>query len=99
MINHIVLFKIKDYPIEKKTAVTDELKIMLEELKGKIDVIRFLEVKLNHEIVSKNYELVLFSHFDSFEDLEKYRIHPEHQKVVKRVAEITDSRAAIDYIL
>lgn len=97
MINHVVAFKLKDFQAEEKTAVRDELKKLLEGLQEKITELKYLEVGVNHEIESKNYDLVLISHFESLEDLKKYQVHPEHQKVVKRVAEITDARAAVDF--
>lgn len=97
MINHVVAFKLKDFQAEEKKAVRIELKAMLEGLKDKITEIKFIEVGINYEIESKNYDLVLISHFENHEDLKKYQVHPEHQKVVKRVQETTDARAAVDF--
>jgi len=39
----------------------------------------------------------LLSHFNSIEDLDKYRIHPEHQKVLARFSELRLERAAVDF--
>ena len=97
MINHVVAFKLKDFQAEEKTAVRSELKSMFEGLKEKIAELKYLEVGVNHEIESKNYDLVLISHFESLEDLKVYQAHPEHQKVVKRVLETTEARAAVDF--
>lgn len=97
MINHVVAFKVKDFEAEEKVAVRNELKAMLEGLKDKITEIKFIEVGINHEIESKNYDLVLISHFENLEELKKYQAHPEHQKVIKRVQETTDARAAVDF--
>ena len=97
MINHVVLFKLKDYPQQEKEIVVAELKAMLEGLKQKIDEVKFLEVGVNYELESKSYDLALISHFDSIDDLDKYRVHPEHQKVVNRIGETTVSRAAVDF--
>ncbi|HCE58136.1 MAG TPA: stress responsive protein [Prolixibacteraceae bacterium] len=97
MINHVVAFKLKEFQPEEKTAVRNELKALLEGLKEKITELRFLEVGINHEVESKNYDLVLISHFENLEDLKSYQVHPEHQKVVKRVLETTEARAAVDF--
>jgi len=97
MINHVVAFKLKEFQNEEKTAVRNELKTLLEGLKDKIAELKFLQVGVNHEIESKNYDLVLISHFETLEDLKNYQIHPEHQKVVKRVLETTEARAAVDF--
>ncbi|SHI99569.1 Stress responsive A/B Barrel Domain [Tangfeifania diversioriginum] len=97
MINHIVLFKLKDYPANEKTKVVEELKSLLESLKGKIKEVKHLEVGTNYELKAKSYDIALISHFESLEDLDTYRVHPEHLKVVERIKETTSERAAVDY--
>lgn len=97
MINHVVLFKLKDYQEEEKAKIIAELKDLLEGLKDKIDEVKFIEVGTNYELQAKSYDIVLLSHFDSVEDLDKYRVHPEHLKVVERIKETTSERAAVDY--
>ncbi len=97
MINHVVLFKLKEYPQEEKSKVIAELKTLLEGLKNKIEVVKFIEVGVNYEPEAKSYDIVLLSHFETLEDLNVYRVHPEHLKVVERIGETTVSRAAVDY--
>ena len=97
MINHVVLFKLKDYPSDEKKKISAEIKSLLEGLKEKIAEVKFIEVGLNYHIETKGYDICLISHFNSVEDLDKYRIHPEHLKVVNRIGETTVARAAVDY--
>ena len=97
MINHIVLFKLKDYSIEQKTPIIAEMKSLLEGLKGKIDELKYIEVGVNYELEAKSYDLVLITHFDSIETLDKYRIHPDHKKVLARFADFNLERAAVDF--
>lgn len=97
MINHVVLFKLNSYSKQEKLAVITELKTALEGLKEKIEEVKHLEVGVNYELDAKSYDLVLISHFESLEDLDRYRVHPEHLKVVKRIGETTSARAAVDY--
>jgi len=97
MINHVVLFKLKDLPEDEKVQVLAELKLLLEGLKDKIPEVKYLEVGLNYETNAKSNDIVLLSHFNCIEDLDKYRVHPEHLKVVARFGEVTESRAAVDY--
>ncbi|WP_297091484.1 Dabb family protein [uncultured Draconibacterium sp.] len=97
MINHVVLFKLKDYPSTEKTEIIAELKSMLLRLKDTIKELKHIEVGENYELDSKSFDLALLSHFDSVEDLDAYRVHPEHLKVVKRIGETTDARAAVDF--
>lgn len=97
MINHIVLFKLNDYPAEEKGKIIGELKTLLEGLKEKIDEVKYLEVGTNYELEAKSYDIALISHFETLEDLDAYRVHPEHLKVVERIKETTSERAAVDY--
>lgn len=97
MINHVVLFKLKDYSKGKKKQIIEELSELLKGLKGKIKEVKYIEVGQNYEIDARSYDLCLISHFESNEDLDKYRVHPEHLEVVKRIGETTIERAAVDY--
>ncbi len=97
MINHVVLFKLKPYPILEKKAILSEIKALLEGLKGKIEELVFIEVGVNHEPESNNYDLALISHFRSIDDLERYRVHPAHVEVAKRMGEVTEARTAVDF--
>ncbi len=98
MINHVVLFKLKDYPADEKAKILAELKLLLEGLKDKIAEVKNIEVGLNYEVDSKSHDICLLSHFETLKDLDIYRVHPEHLKVVARIGETTVSRAAVDYI-
>lgn len=97
MINHVVLFKLKGYPEAEKVAVLRKIKEALESLKDKIEQIKYLEVGLNYELNAKSYDVCLISHFESLADLDVYRVHPEHLKVVELVQETTVERAAVDF--
>jgi hypothetical protein len=97
MINHVVLFKMKQFPAEEKKAVIAEVKALLEGLKDKIEELVYIEVGANYELDSKSYDLALISHFQSVEDLDRYRVHPAHLEVVKRMGEVAETRAAVDY--
>ena len=98
MINHVVLFKLKDYPSDEKAKVLAEIKSLLEGLSDKIPEVKFIEVGLNYEVDAKSHDICLLSHFETIEALDKYRVHPEHLKVVERIGETTVSRAAVDYV-
>ena len=97
MINHVVLFKLKDYPEAERPMIIAEMKSLLEGLKGKIDELKYIEVGVNYELNSKSYDMVLISHFNSVEELDKYRVHPEHKKVLARFSELRLDRAAVDF--
>ncbi|MFV0592692.1 MAG: Dabb family protein [Draconibacterium sp.] len=97
MINHVVLFKLKEYSAEEKSQVLANLKSMLLNLKAEIDELKHIEVGENYELDSKSFDLALISHFENVADLDVYRVHPEHQKVVAYAGEVTEARAAVDF--
>ena len=97
MINHVVLFKLNDYPADEKRKILLELKSLLEGLKDKIEELKYIEVGLNYDLEAKSYDFALISHFESEADLDVYRVHPEHKKVLTRILEATSARAAVDY--
>lgn len=97
MINHVVLFKLKEYSDTEKETQLAKLKADLEALKDKIDEVKYLEVGLNYELNAKSFDVCLISHFENLDDLNIYRVHPEHLKVFEFIKEITTDRAAVDF--
>ncbi len=97
MINHVVLFKLKDYSTEEKSRIIAEMKSLLDGLSGKIDELKYIEVGVNYELETKSFDLALITHFNSIEDLDKYRVHPEHKKVLARFTDFNLDRAAVDF--
>lgn len=97
MIKHVVLFKLKHFPEEEKKSILVELRDMLMGLKNEITELVHMEAGINTLQDTKNYDLALITHFRSLEDLERYRIHPAHQVVVKRMGEVAELRAVVDF--
>lgn len=97
MINHVVLFKLKDYSTEEKSRIIAEMKSLLDGLSGKIDELKYIEVGVNYKLETKSFDLALITHFNSIEDLDKYRVHPEHKKVLARFTDFNLDRAAVDF--
>ena len=99
MFNHIVLFKLKDFPDEtQKSLVRAQISGSLLELKGKIAELKYLEVGENFELNTSSFDISLVTRFDSPEGFEAYRDHPEHLKVVGLVRANTVDRAVVDYL-
>ncbi len=98
MIKHIVMWKFKDFA-EGATKQENILKVkaMLEKLPEKIDFIREMKVEINVNPKEGMYDAVLISAFDSLEDVNAYRVHPEHKKVSSFVSLIRENRASVDY--
>lgn len=98
MLIHIVLWKLKENAggkTREENAV--ELKHRLEALKGLIPQIVELKVGFDFRQPAPSFEVCLDSMFKDAQGLESYQKHPEHQKVVAFVKEVTSERASIDY--
>ena len=98
MIKHIVMWKLKNYA---EGSSKDENAIMvkskLEGLRKKIKCIRSLEVGFNITESPTAYDVVLYTEFETVEDLNRYKTHPEHKKVGDFVTRVRLERKAIDY--
>ncbi|MBN1186907.1 MAG: Dabb family protein [Bacteroidales bacterium] len=93
MIKHIVMFKLKKDRLDE----LHELRKRLDNLQNTIDVIKYFETGVNIRQSSSAYDLVLISEFESLDDLEKYRVHPDHQKVMEYIAIVKESSIVVDY--
>lgn len=99
MVKHIVMWKFK----EEAEGLTKEenllkVKTMLEALPEKIDFIRHIEVNINVNFNGSNFDAVLISEFDSIEDVNRYRVHPDHKKISSYVSLVREDRASVDYV-
>lgn len=101
MIRHICMFEFLEEAEGRSRAENVAItKAMLEALPSKIDWIRASEVHLKSENApAGNWDLVLISDFDSFEDLERYRVHPDHVAVGTFMRPVRSARACVDFEL
>lgn len=98
MITHIVFFKMAEEAEGASGAENaDKLVAMLRDLPAKITQLVDLEAGCDFSNTPASYDVGLVTRFKSREDLETYRIHPEHQKVVDFVQKATSDRAVVDY--
>ncbi len=98
MIKHIVMWKLKDgHNGETKSEIIKNVKNMLEGLTAKINEIKELEVGINFNPSDAAYDVVLYSVFNSREDLDIYQKHPDHLNVAGYVSEVRTDRAVVDY--
>ncbi|MBE2270725.1 MAG: Dabb family protein [Anaerolinea sp.] len=91
MIKHIVAFKLKN------PSDAEAMKAKLMELNGVVDVMRFWEVGINVGPSSQPYEVVIYSVFDSLEDLAIFRDHPKHAAIKQAIAGYIETSGTIDY--
>lgn len=98
MINHVVLFKFKEFetPALKQEAL-NQFESKLLALKNVIPELKYIEVGKHYQLNSPSFDLCLITHFENADDLETYRVHPEHKKVIDFAAQVVADRAAVDY--
>ncbi len=99
MIKHIVFFGLADSAEGKsKAELAEYIKLELENLIHLIPEIKKIEVGINsHNAPKTNYDLALYTEFESMEALNIYIEHPEHKKVADFVGKVRTTRAAVDY--
>lgn len=93
------MIKLKEIPaaFERQNAI-DQIKAGLEALPSKIKEIKSYEVGININPNPAAYEIVLISEFENFNDLNIYREHPEHVKVLEIIGKYKDNSVFNDYI-
>lgn len=98
MIRHLVFFKMKALgPEEQPGQRAGELVRLLRELPEKIPEIAELRAGRDFSNSPSSFDIGLMTAFQSREDLEAYRVHPEHQKVIQFVQAHTTERAVVDF--
>ena len=98
MVKHIVMLKLKNY--ESKTRKLEnalKLKKGIEDLRVFIDEVKYIEVGLNFNEKPSAYDLVLTATFENADDLEIYRLHPEHKKLLVFLKTVTEENVVVDY--
>ncbi|NLY42330.1 MAG: Dabb family protein [Desulfovibrionales bacterium] len=98
MVGHIVMWKLQDSAAGKSAAENAAtMKAMLEALPAAISFLRKLVVSTSVFASSPEVDVVLYTEFDSPEDLQSYQVHPEHQKCVQFVSGVVAERRVVDY--
>ncbi|MCH5238973.1 MAG: Dabb family protein [Muribaculaceae bacterium] len=95
MVKHIVMFKFKGTP-EEKRSVSEQFKEALVELPSLIPQLKSIEVGININSDEK-WDLVLTATADSLEDVAVYSAHPAHKNAVSIIAPFKEERACVDY--
>lgn len=100
MIKHIVFFGLaENIDGKSKAEHAQVIKSELENLVNLIPEIKKIEVGINHpEAPQSNFDIALYSEFDSFDALNIYQEHPEHKRVAAYIGKVKTTRAAVDYM-
>lgn len=98
MIRHIVMMRLKETadPTEKVQRAW-QLKTALDELPQHIPQIKEWDTGININPFPQAYDLVLVSSFQDESELDIYRNHADHQKVLSFIREVVKDLAVVDY--
>lgn len=98
MIKHIVMWKLKEHAENNDRETNAKLmKEKLEALKNDIKEIQKIEVGININSSDAAYDVVLYSEFNSMDDLKAYIVHPKHEDAAAFVGNVRESRVVVDY--
>jgi hypothetical protein len=76
---------------------SEKTKVMLKNLEKSIDSLVNMEVGINFSDRTTAYDLVLIADFNNEDDLNSYRVHPEHVNVLDFLKINADKTAVVDY--
>ena len=94
MFTHIVFYRLTDNSAENK----EKAKGVLLGMKGKIELLKHIEVGIDVLHSERSYDLALFTRFDSMEDFKAYKAHPVHKEVSGFMHSVFFTSASVDYI-
>lgn len=97
MIRHVVMWRFEEQAEGRSRIENMEyIRQRLLALPAIIPQIRRMEIGFDIGRTEMSYDMLLLTEFDSMEDLEIYKNHPDHQAVSKYVAKVRTSRVVAD---
>ena len=93
MITHVVMWKLKDRSPENARRVQAMLLGMQDKIPGMLGI----EAGVDYARSDRSYDLVLITRHVSREALDQYQVHPVHEEVKRRMLELRDVSAAVDF--
>jgi hypothetical protein len=97
MIKHIVMWKCSGNDQEEQHTNALKIKQLLDSLPGKIPQIVEFESGLDFNRSTAAYDVVLYSSFNSIDDLKMYADHPIHKDVAAAISKLVADRHVVDY--
>lgn len=98
MVKHIVMWKLKEgLDGLSKKEMAEELKKAIDGLQDVVPEIVHIEAGINFNNGPIAYDLVLYSEFNSDDDLAAYLDNPDHQKVKELIVKYAEQGVVTDY--
>jgi Stress responsive A/B Barrel Domain len=93
MIVNNLLIKLKERDNENIAKARD----VLLSMKGKIEVLRDVQVEEDIRHGPSSYDIMLLTKFATMKDLESYLVHPVHLEVSKYISTVLETVASLCY--
>ena len=93
MIVNNLLLKLKERNKEDITKARD----VLLSMKGKIEVLRDVQVEVDIRHGSSSYDIMLITKFATMTDFAAYLVHPVHVEVSRYISKVLESGSAVCY--
>ena len=94
MLKHVVLMRFKKGASQSAVA---EVEKGLRGLPGIIAEIK--EFELGRDVLhsERSYDFALVSGFENLDQMQRYQVHPAHQKIVVQLKELCESIVCVDF--
>jgi hypothetical protein len=99
MVRHIVMWKLRGPSPEERARQAEQVRNALLSMRGQIPGMSSLEVGVGAVAGEQQADVVLFSTHDSWEALDEYMNHPQHEPVKELIGSLRTERRVIDFEL
>lgn len=97
MVKHIVMFRFDEKtPADVRKKAAEQFRAGILALKAIIPTICEIEVGFNTNPVEQ-WDICLYSKFETLKDVVEYGKHPEHVKVASALKPLLSGRSCVDY--
>jgi len=98
MIKHIIMWKLRDFADGySRTENAHRMKHQIEEMGQRVQEFKYFEVGININPSPDAFDIVLYSEFETRDDLETYQNHPAHLEFKEFIGEIRSEKKVVDY--
>ena len=97
MIRHVVMWKMRGPSPAEKREQAERVRQALLGLVGKVPGMTSLEVGVGEPSDEQLADVVLMTSHDTWQALEVYQKHPEHQVVAGLIGELRSERRVVDF--
>ena len=98
MLRHVLMFRFNDYSADEKEEVMNTFSEKLLALKEFIPEIKYISTGKNFSKSPSAFDMIYEVHFESELELDVYRIHSEHVKVLEYMRSLNIKIAVVDYL-